>query len=126
MEMNRHAVHWVEIPATDFARAKRFYEVLFAFEMPQARRDGLQLGFLPFDQGRGVGAAIVEGEGRVPSVDGPIVYLGAGRDLALVLNRVVVAGGVVLKGKAEIAPGLGFSALFRDSEGNRLGLHSPE
>lgn len=125
MEMNRHAVHWAEIPALDFARAKRFYEAIFAFEMPQARRDGLTLGFLPFDQGRGIGAAIVHGEGYAPSVDGPILYLGAGMDLSLVLNRVVRAGGVVLKGKAAIGPGLGFSALFRDSEGNRLGLHSP-
>ena len=126
MEMNRHAVHWVEIPATDFARARRFYEAIFAFEMPQAQRDGLTMGFLPFDQGKGIGAAIVQGAGHAPSTDGPIVYLGAGMDLALVLNRVVAAGGVVLMGKTAIAPGLGFSALFRDTEGNRLGLHSPE
>lgn len=126
MEMNRHAVHWVEIPALDFDRARRFYETIFAFEMPTAQRDGRRLGFLPFDQGKGIGAAIVKGDGYAPSADGPIAYLGAGRDLALVLNRVVAAGGVVIKGKAAIGPGLGFSALFRDSEGNRLGLHSPD
>lgn len=124
--MNRHAVHWAEIPAADFARARRFYESVFAFEMPQATRGPLTMGFLPFDQGKGIGAAIVHGPGHVPAAEGPIVYLGAGRDLSVVLNRVVAAGGVVLRGKTEIAPGLGFSALFRDSEGNRLGLHSPE
>lgn len=125
MEMNRHAVHWVEIPVADFARARRFYEAIFAFEMPQTVRGALTMGFLPFDQGKGVGVAIVHGPGYEPGAAGPVVYLGAGRDLSLVLNRVVVAGGVVLAGKGEIAPGLGFSALFRDSEGNRLGLHSP-
>lgn len=125
MEMNRHAVHWAEIPALDFARAKRFYEAIFAFEMPQAQRGGVTMGFLPFDQGKGIGAAIVQRDGYVPSADGPIVYLAAGRDLSLVLNRVVAAGGIVLKGKTAIGPGLGYSALFRDSEGNRLGLHSP-
>jgi uncharacterized protein len=125
MEMNRHAVHWAEIPAADFARAKRFYETIFAFEMPQARRGALTLGFLPFDQGKGIGAAIVHGPGYAPASQGPVVYLGAGQDLAAVLHRVAPAGGLVVKGKAEIAPGMGFSALFQDCEGNRLGLHSP-
>jgi predicted enzyme related to lactoylglutathione lyase len=125
MEMNRHAVHWAEIPAADFARAKRFYETIFAFEMPQARRGALMLGFLPFDQGKGIGAAIVHGPGYVPAAHGPVVYLGAGQDLSVVLHRVVTAGGLVVAGKGEIAPGLGFSALFQDCEGNRLGLHSP-
>lgn len=125
MEMNRHAVHWVEIPAADFARAKRFYETIFAFEMPQAQRGALTLGFLPFDQGRGIGAAIVQGPGCVPGAQGPVVYLGAGQDLSVVLHRVPAAGGLVVKGKAEIAPGMGYSAQFQDSEGNRLGLHSP-
>lgn len=125
MEMNRHAVHWAEIPAADFARAKRFYEAVFAFEMPQGRRGALTLGFLPFDQGQGIGAAIVHGPGYVPAAQGPVVYLGAGQDLSAVLHRVPAAGGLVVRGKAEIAPGMGFSALFQDSEGNRLGLHSP-
>jgi predicted enzyme related to lactoylglutathione lyase len=126
MEMNRHALNWAEIPVADFERARRFYGTIFDFEMPQMTAGGNTLGFLLFEQGQGVGAAIVHGEGHVPSAQGSLVYLSAGRDLAVVLGRVVRAGGVVLRGKTEIGPKLGHYALFRDTEGNRVGLHSPE
>ena len=126
MEMNRHALNWAEIPVADFERARRFYSAIFDFAMPQMTMGGNTLGFLLFEQGQGVGAAIVHGEGHVPSATGSLVYLSAGKDLAVVLGRVVRAGGVVLKGKTEIGPKLGYVALFRDSEGNRVGLHSPE
>jgi predicted enzyme related to lactoylglutathione lyase len=124
--MTRHALHWAEIPVADFDRACRFYGAIFDIAIPTTTRRDRTLGLLPFEPGRGVGAAIVFGEGLVPSATGTLVYLAAGPDLALVLGRVVRAGGVVLQGKAEIGPQLGFSALFRDSEGNRVGLHSPE
>lgn len=126
MEMNRHALHWAEIPVADFERARRFYSTIFDYEMPQATVGGNTLGFLLFEQGQGIGAAIVHGEGHVPSATGSLVYLSAGRDLAVVLGRVVRAGGVVLKGKCEVGPKLGWYALFRDPDGNRVGLHSPE
>jgi uncharacterized protein len=124
--MNRHALNWAEIPVADFERARRFYSAIFDYTMPQATMGGNTLGFLLFEQGSGVGAAIVHGEGHVPSASGALVYLSAGKDLAVVLGRVVRAGGLVLKGKTEIGPRLGYVALFRDSEGNRVGLHSPE
>ncbi len=124
--MTRHALHWAEIPVADFERACRFYGAIFATGIPTTTRAGRMLGLLPFEPGRGVGAAIVAGDGLVPSASGTIVYLTAGPDLALVLGRVVPAGGVVLQGKVAIGPQMGFSALFKDSEGNRVGLHSPE
>jgi uncharacterized protein len=124
--MTRHALHWAEIPVADFERACRFYGAIFDTGIPSTTRNGRMIGLLPFEPGRGVGAALVQGEGLVPSATGTVVYLTAGPDLALVLGRVVRAGGVVLQGKAEIGPQMGFSALFRDSEGNRVGLHSPE
>lgn len=52
------------------------------------------------------------------------VYLDASPDLNLVLNKVENAGGKILKSKTEIAPGLGYMALFTDTEGNRLALNS--
>ena len=125
MEMNRHALNWAEIPVADFERARRFYGTIFDFEMPQMTLGGNTLGFLLFEQGQGVGAAIVHGPGHVPSAQGSLVYLSTGRDLAVVLGRVVRAGGVVLRDKTEIGPKLGYYALFRDTEGNRVGLHSP-
>ncbi len=35
MESVKDAISWFEIPVSDFARAKTFYQVIFDFEMPE-------------------------------------------------------------------------------------------
>ena len=124
MEMNTHAVAWIEIPVTDFERARRFYSRIYDYDMPSHAMGGNLMGFLLFDQASGIGGAIVKGDGYVPSASGALVYLSGGKDLSAVLGRVEAAGGKVLRPKTEIAPGLGFAAEFMDVDGNRLGLHS--
>lgn len=125
MEMLTNAVNWVEIPATDFARAKAFYSQIFDFEMPEMEMGPNQMGILLHDQQQnGIGGAIVMGEGYQPSQTGPLVYLNGGNDLNIVLERVEQAGGKVLLQKISLGPELGCIAMFIDSEGNRLGLHS--
>ena len=83
------------------------------------------MGFMPFEMGKGIGGAIIKGEGYTPSRDGAIVYLNGGDDLSVVLDRIQVAGGSVQVGKTLITDDIGYFALFVDSEGNRLALHSP-
>ncbi|MDB5349672.1 MAG: hypothetical protein JWN86_919 [Planctomycetota bacterium] len=124
MEMVTNAVNWCEIPVADFDRAKAFYSAIFDYDMPSQQMGPNQMGFLLFEQGKGVGGAIVKGHGYVPSQEGVLVYLNGGSDLAIVLNRVEAAGGTVLLGKTAITPELGFFAFFLDSEGNKLALHS--
>lgn len=124
MEMTSNAVSWFEIPAADFERSKAFYCKIFDFEMPVMDMGPNRMGFLPHDQGVGVGGAIVHGEGNVPSMDGTIVYLAGGADLSTVLDRVSDAGGKVIVAKTLIAPEMGYYAVFVDTEGNKVGLHS--
>jgi len=84
-----------------------------------------QMGFLLFDQpGGGIGGAIVKGEGYVPSNLGAKVYLNAGTDLNVVLNKVENAGGRIVTPKMQITPELGHFAIFEDTEGNLISLHS--
>jgi predicted enzyme related to lactoylglutathione lyase len=123
MTVQRHAVHWFEIPVTDFERARRFYSTLFDFDMPERAMGPNRMGFFLHDRG-GIGGAILEGPGYAPSEVGARVYLAAEPDLAPVLARVEPAGGAVLMPKTEVAPGLGFFALLRDTEGNVVALHS--
>jgi hypothetical protein len=52
-----------------------------------------------------------------------MLYLNGGDDLDVVLRRVESAGGRVIKQKSAIGE-YGFIALFCDTEGNRVGLHS--
>lgn len=126
MEMMKNSLAWFEIPVVDFERAKAFYSKIFDFEMPSAQVGPNLMGFLLYDTASGVGGAIVNGEGYVPSQEGTLVYLSGGADLVSVLDRVDDAGGTVLLGKTQISPHLGNYALFLDTEGNRLALHSPQ
>lgn len=126
MELVKDAVSWFEIPVSDFERAKTFYQKIFDFEMPTEDMGPIRMGILPHsrDEG-GVGGAICYGEGYVPTVTGTKVYLNAGADLNVVLDRIGSAGGTVIVPKTEIAPGMGNFAFFNDSEGNMVGLYSP-
>ena len=49
-------------------------------------------------------------------------------DIASMLETIAANGGSVVMPKTEIAPGMGWIAMFKDPEGNMMGLHqmSPE
>jgi len=115
------AIAWFEIPATDIARARRFYEAIFAFEMKPLDLGALQMALFP----AGGGALCQQAAAYKPSAEaGPLVYLAAAPDLAIVLGRVEKAGGKVVVQKRQISPDYGYMAVFLDSEGNRVALHS--
>ncbi len=116
---------WFEIPAADFARAVRFYETVFAIALTRegCPNTGQRLGIFPHADGAASGC-IIEGDGLAPGATGTVVYLNGGDDLAGPLGRVAAAGGTVLVPKTLITEEIGHFALFTDSEGNRVGLHS--
>ena len=118
-------IAYVEIPATDLARAALFYRNVFGFELdPPTQVDGYDMIFLPFQpEARGVTAALVKGDVYVPSTSGPIVYFYA-EDIAATLDRAKEAGGQVLYPIKSVGE-FGQVAEFQDSEGNRIALHQP-
>jgi uncharacterized protein len=118
-----NALNWFEIPVTDFARAKRFYEKVLGIAVEPMVMGPLTMGMLSSDP-NAVGGAIVQGDGSVPSASGTLVYLNGGDDLAPLLARVEAAGGSVVVPKTEIGNDFGFFAHFLDTEGNKVGLHS--
>lgn len=120
----RHMINWFEIPATDFDRALRFYSTVLDAALEPMEMEGAKMGMLPSD-GENVSGAIVQGEDYIPGTHGALVYLSGGQDLSPMLARVTVAGGRVIVPKTQISPEFGYFALFIDSEGNRVGLHSP-
>ncbi|ANE50396.1 VOC family protein [Flavisolibacter tropicus] len=125
MEMTTNAINWVEIPVTDFDRAKAFYSTIYDYQMPDMPMGPVRMGFLLYDQqGGGIGGAIVQGQGYAPTSKGVRVYLNGGNDLSVVLNRVEGAGGKIVLPKTQITPELGFFATFEDTEGNHISLHS--
>jgi predicted enzyme related to lactoylglutathione lyase len=124
--MNTHAINWFEIPVTDFDRAKKFYETIFDYTMPENQMGPARMGFLLYDfKGGGRGGAIVHyPDFYTPSKNGTLVYLNCEPDLQPVLDRVESAGGKIANSKKEIGQGLGFWAAIEDTEGNRVALHS--
>ncbi len=121
------AISWFQIPATDIARAKRFYETVCGVRLEQVLASpGMEMWAFPADWRRGeIGGALVCGEGAVPSAIGTAVFLDAGSDLQEMLDRVERAGGRVLIPKTAIdTEGAGYFAMIADTEGNTVGLHS--
>ena len=66
------------------------------------------------------------GKDYKPTTDGALLYLNAGEDLQAMLDKVEKNGGQVILPKTEISPEMGYFALFIDTEGNKLGLHSAQ
>lgn len=122
-----NSINWVEIPVLNFDRAKEFYSRIYDFEMTESTMASLRMGFLPMDtESQGVGGAIVQGNGYLPTSLGVKVYLNGGKNLLSVLNRVNAAGGDVIVPKTKINDEIGFFAMFKDTEGNNISLHSKE
>ncbi len=121
-----HAVSWFQIPCRDFQRGKRFYETVLGITMQDMNAPGMQMAAFPADpQKSEIGGAIVSGPGATPSGDGTTVFLNAGSDLQVALDRVEGAGGKVLMPKTKIPIGdAGYFAMFADPDGNTVGLVS--
>lgn len=125
MEMLHNAVSWFEIPVADFDRAKQFYSTIYDFDMPVMDMGAVKMGILLHHRDNGgVGGAIMSGEMYVPSKQGSRVYLNAGNDLNIVLNRVEAAGGKVVLPKSFLGDSMGHMAVIEDTEGNYVSLHS--
>ncbi len=121
--MPQNAIHWFEIPALDMDRAVSFYNQLLGYSMSHFNMHNCEMAMFPFEPGVGVGGAITKQADFQPSQQGTLIYLDCGPDLSVALAKVEPAGGKILMPKTAIGQH-GFIALFQDTEGNRVGLHS--
>jgi hypothetical protein len=122
-----NALNWFEIPVSDFARAKKSYETLFSYKMPENQVGSVHMGFFLHDMPGGkVGGAICQSKNHAPSDEGSIIYLNAQPALQVALDKVEDAGGKILLSKTDVSPDqkLGFFAFIMDTEGNKVALYS--
>lgn len=113
-------ISWVEIPATNINRAAKFYSAVMDLKLEVLDFGPEKMACFP----NGEGAISVAPDFK-PSKDGVIVSFFVDGDMDAVLEKVWNSGGKVAKPKTKIeAEGRGYFALFIDSEGNQLGLHS--
>jgi len=123
-----NSISWFEIPVTDLNRAQRFYETVFGIQLMPMDMPNIKMRVFPVDdQMTGVSGALADtgGEYHKPSAtEGPMLYLNANPDVQRVLDKVENAGGKIVVPKTEISPEHGHMAVFIDTEGNRIGIHS--
>lgn len=123
----KNAISWFEIPAIDLDRAQKFYEAIFGISMMPMDLPNLQMRMFPIqDPMMGVGGALCKAADfyKPSATDGPIIYFNANPDVQRVLDKIEAAGGTILVPKTEISPEHGHMAVFLDTEGNRVALHS--
>ena len=121
-----NAISWFEIPALDISRAQKFYEEIFDISMIPLDLPNIQMRMFPIETPMHIGGALCYNkEFYKPSAsEGPLIYLNGNPDVQIVLDRIEAAGGRIVVPKTEISPEHGFMAVFMDTEGNRVALHS--
>lgn len=115
-------VSWFEIPSINFEQAVGFYNHIYGIQMETTSSNLHTMAYFPANGG--IGGAIVSGPGSNPSENGPLVYLNGGDDLDNVLGKVEEAGGRIIMPKTLISKDAGYFAIFIDTEGNKLAIHS--
>ncbi len=115
----------VEISITDFPKAVKFYQTVLGVTIQEMEMDGNKMGIIPNEEGT-VNVVLIKGNDYKPSSDGALVYFNAGKDLQPMLDKVEQNGGKVIVPKTQISPEMGYFALFIDTEGNKVGLHSAQ
>jgi predicted enzyme related to lactoylglutathione lyase len=119
----KNIISIIEIPTASFARAVNFYQSILDVKIEAIDMQGTQMGLFPADEDT-VNVALVNGNDYTPSDQGTLAYFNGGEDLQKALDKVGPNGGKVIVPKTLIDPQNGFFAMFTDSEGNKIGLHS--
>lgn len=124
--MERNMVGWFEIPVMDMERAKIFYETVFQIKIQLQDFDGTKMGWFPMEQDKpGAAGSLIQNKDwyRPSNSDGVLVYFSS-VNVDNELGRIEAAGGEIMQSKTQISPDIGYMALFTDTEGNRIALHS--
>lgn len=112
-------ISWTAIPSSDFMRAVNFYNKVFKLNLEAVTFHGESMACFPTGEG-----AIVFDKEYQPSRNGVIINIMVPDSIEEACKRIEAEGGSILVPKAYIgAEGLGYFAVFLDSEGNRIGLH---
>lgn len=108
-------------------RAVKFYETVFGYKFQRQPMGELDMAWFPRAES-GVsasGALVYHKEWYRPSPEGVLIYFSSSSgDLSHELSKVESAGGKVLVPKKLITEDIGYMAVFSDTEGNILALHS--
>jgi len=116
--MPNSIVHF-EIPADDVQRAKKFYEKAFGWKISDPWKMDYFLVETKAKGEDGINGGLMQR--KMPGQ--PFMNYLSVDSIDASCKKVEKAGGVVVLPKQEIAPGMGWIAAFKDTEGNIMGFH---
>lgn len=122
--MTKNLISFIEIPAADFTRAVKFYEAVLGIELSVC--DACETEKMAFfsDFSATPNVAISWAPDFSPSANGVLIHFHV-ESIETTLEHVQANGGKIRRPKTKIeAEGIGYFALFADSEGNTIGLYA--
>lgn len=120
----KNLVKLIEIPAADFVRAVKFYEAVLGIKLTVC--DSCETEKMAFSDFTNTepNVALSWTADFLPSKNGVLVSLNVD-SIEQTLERINANGGKTIRPKTKIeAEGMGYFALFSDSEGNTIGLYA--
>jgi uncharacterized protein len=117
---NNRAV-WFDIPVVDLKRASAFYAAVLGCRVEIERFDGWEFAVIEHMDGNG--GCLVPSPDEIAPDKGVMLYLNVNGRIRDAAAQVDANGGTIVEDVHPIGPH-GFRAIVRDSEGNRMVLHS--
>jgi uncharacterized protein len=125
--MKNNIVGWFEIPVSDLNRAVKFYESVLNIKLEIHDFGDLKMAWFPSNNNvpGSPGSLVCHEKFYKPSENGVLIYLtSSSGDLNADLKKVEESGGRMIIPRRLISETFGFMAVFHDTEGNRIALHS--
>ena len=122
---------WADIPVTDLDRAIAFYGAVM--QRPFVKVPGMDgIGLPGPDEGETpdpsgpmpVAFDLAQVSSNEPSMNGCTIYLESNGDPEGMLQRAADAGGEILMPVQDMGEMVGRIGFFKDTEGNRIGVHA--
>ena len=117
-----NTIVWADIPVNDMDRARAFYGKVLQAEIAIMEGSNGMVALLPMEPGD-VGGDLVLSDERKPSTGSATVYLNSKGDAVGMMARALEAGGEELAPVTDMGGMVGSIGFFKDSEGNRIGVH---
>lgn len=116
--MPNSIVHF-EIPADDVKRARKFYEKMFGWKITDPMKMDYWSVVTKEKGEEGINGGLMPR--KMPGQ--PFMNYIAVDSIDAFLKKVEKAGGAVVMPKTEIGQGIGWIAVFKDTEGNTMGFY---
>jgi len=116
-------VCWVEIPAKDLERGKKFYTDAFDWTWQQHAPEYALFGYKGSSEKTATRGDMFLHSGPLPNTETVKLHM-YWPSVSEGVKLAVKAGATVVKDTFEIGPGIGWNAFLRDTEGNVFAIYS--